>query len=469
MENQPRDESRSATVREGGPESWTEASEFIDEPSRTPTATGSRTPSDLPTRDAPMSGTGTGSMSGGSSARGGNASDAFRATGSRRETTSPGGSDFSSSADPIGRGSNTPVGDEPDTFQAWDADQPSPGEDGYGRSLMQMASASGGVVTALAAGGLAYALWRRRQSRNTRSERLKKALLAAGMAAGAEMPRMIGKAAAQSRSPWLPFVLLPVGLWLRERGKAGERASDQLLEPLDLESRSQKLARQGAQMFEDYSRRWIREVDPTVDRSWGWTPWILTGVTAGGAYYAYRQGWIQMPSNVPSMPSVPSMSDMKNMTGMSGMTGSDAGTMVRELMTRGVETVAPDATVADVARKMRDLDVGSLPVCDGQRLVGMVTDRDLSVRAAAEGKDPKSTPVRDVMSPEVTWVFEDEPAEMASSVMRRRQIRRLPVLDRNDKLVGVVSLGDLAIDLGNDRLKGQTLEDISEPTKGSRR
>jgi CBS domain-containing protein len=464
MENQPRDESRSATVREGGPESWTEAGEFIDEPSHTPTATGSRTPTDLPSRDAPTSGTGSGRTDTGAASRGSNAGDAFRATGSRLETDSPGGSDFSSSADPIGRGSNTPVGDEPETFQAWDENQPEPGMDGSGRSMKEMLSASGGVLTAVAAGGLAYAMWRRRQNRNTRTERFKKALLAAGMAAGAEMPRMIGKAAAQSRSPWLPFVLLPVGLWLRERGKAGERASDQMLEPLDLESRGRKLARQGADMFEDYSRRWIHDIDPTADRGvWGWTPWILTGVTAGGAYYAYRQGWISMPSNVPSMPS---MSDMSSMTGMSS---GDSSKMVRDLMTRAVETVKPEATVADVARKMRDLDVGSLPVCDGQRLVGMVTDRDLSVRAAAEGKDPTSTAVRDVMSPEVTWVFEDEPAEMASSVMRRRQIRRLPVLDRNDKLVGVVSLGDLATDLGNDRLKGQTLEDISEPSKGSRR
>jgi CBS domain-containing protein len=139
------------------------------------------------------------------------------------------------------------------------------------------------------------------------------------------------------------------------------------------------------------------------------------------------------------------------------------------VMTRGVETVTPDTTVAEVARKMRDRDIGSLPVCDGRRLIGTVTDRDLSVRAAAEGKDPTSTHVRDVMSPDVTWVFEDEPAEMASSVMRQRQIRRLPVLDRDDRLVGMVSLGDLATDLGSDRLKGQTLEDISEPTRGSRR
>jgi len=456
MENQPRDESRSATVREGGPESWTEAGEFIDEPSRTPTAAVSRTPSDLPNRDTSMGGTGSGAGSAGTTA-----GDAFRATGSRHDTDSPGGSDFSSSADPIGRGSNTPVGDEPDTFQDWDARQPSPGEMDSGFSFGQWMSASGGLLSAAAAGGLAYALWRRNQRRTTRSERLRRALLAASMAAGAEMPRMIGKAAAQSRAPWLPFVLLPIGLWLRERGKAGERASEDLLEPLELEKRGKYLARQGGDLLEDYSRRWIREVDPTADRGWGWTPFIVTGVAAGGAYYAYRQGWLPMPSGAPSMDSVSTFAG--------SFTGQGTGTLVREVMTRSVETIAPDATVADVARRMRDLDVGSLPVCDGKRLIGMVTDRDLSVRASAEGKDPNSTRVRDVMSPDVTWVFEDEPAEMAASVMRRRQIRRLPVLDREDRLVGVVALGDLATDLGSDSLKGQTLEDISEPSTGSRR
>jgi len=131
-------------------------------------------------------------------------------------------------------------------------------------------------------------------------------------------------------------------------------------------------------------------------------------------------------------------------------------------MTSNVETVTPDTNVTDVARRMRDLDIGSLPVTDGRRLLGMVTDRDLTIRAAAAGKDPGSTAVREVMSPEVAWVFDHEPAEMAASVMRRRQIRRLPVLDRTDNLVGVVSLADIATDLGDDSLKGETLEEISQ-------
>ncbi|MGE3912621.1 MAG: CBS domain-containing protein, partial [Chloroflexota bacterium] len=182
-----------------------------------------------------------------------------------------------------------------------------------------------------------------------------------------------------------------------------------------------------------------------ANKGWGWTPWVLGGVAAGGAYLAYHQGWFggSMDGN---------------------RQGSSSHTLVRDVMTRGVETAAPDASIADVARRMRDLDVGSLPVCDGQRLVGIVTDRDLSVRATAAAKDPNATHVREVMSPETAWIFDDEPADAAARVMRERQIRRLPVLDRSDRLVGVVALGDLATDLVDDRLKGSTLEEISQPT-----
>src|SRR5689334_2871986 len=129
MENQPRDESRAATVREGGAESWPEAGEFIDQPSRLPTAAGSRTPTDLPTRDSPTSGTG--------------ASSSVRSTIGHPEHRSPGGSDFSSSAAPIGQGSNTPVGDEPDSFQSWDARQPAPGHEGQSQGMMSMMPAAG--------------------------------------------------------------------------------------------------------------------------------------------------------------------------------------------------------------------------------------------------------------------------------------------------------------------------------------
>lgn len=439
MEQKPRDESRAATVREGGAETWTEAAELIDRPQNLPTAAGSTSPSgSIP----PAGGEATSGTSSSPAA-----ADQRRRAGSSAshvEAARPGGADFSSSAAPAGMGSNTPVGGEPDNFRHWDERLPDT-DDASG--LIPSMSTLGGIAATAAIGGLSYAWWRRRQARQTRSARLKAALLAAsaslGASAGSELPKILGQAAAQSRSAWLPLALIPIGLALREYGKAGERASEQLLQPLDLDKRSQQLARQGTNMLDDYRKRLVREVDPSASKSWGWTPWVLGGVAAGGAYLTYHQGWL----------------------GGSNGSGAASGsqTLVRDVMTRGVETAAPEASIADVARRMRDLDVGSLPVCDGQKLVGIVTDRDLSVRATAAAKDPNATHVREVMSPETAWIFEDEPADAAARVMRERQIRRLPVLDRSDRLVGVVALGDLATDLVDDRLKGATLEEISQP------
>jgi CBS domain-containing protein len=137
-------------------------------------------------------------------------------------------------------------------------------------------------------------------------------------------------------------------------------------------------------------------------------------------------------------------------------------------MTRDVEVIAPTATVREAARKMKALDVGSLPVCDGRKLQGVVTDRDLTLRAIADGRDPDATSVRDVMSAGIVTAFEDDDVKAAAAVMQREQIRRLPVLDRAKQLVGIVSLGDLAVEAGDDRLMGQTLEQISEPSQPER-
>src|SRR5438067_768984 len=104
---------------------------------------------------------------------------------------------------------------------------------------------------------------------------------------------------------------------------------------------------------------------------------------------------------------------------------------VREVMTRAVELVRPDSTLQEAARKMKDLDVGPLPVCDGERLVGMLTDRDITVRATAEGSDPKTARVRDAMTPEVLYCFDDEDVAEAARIMKDKQVRRLPVLNRD--------------------------------------
>jgi CBS domain-containing protein len=136
---------------------------------------------------------------------------------------------------------------------------------------------------------------------------------------------------------------------------------------------------------------------------------------------------------------------------------------VKEVMSRGVECVSPDATLQEAARKMKDLDVGPLPICDNDRLAGMVTDRDITVRAVAEGKDPRNTRVRDVMTPGINYCFEDDDVAHAAQQMKDKQIRRLVVLNRDKRLVGIVSLGDLAVEAGDGHLAGDTLERVSQP------
>jgi CBS domain-containing protein len=144
--------------------------------------------------------------------------------------------------------------------------------------------------------------------------------------------------------------------------------------------------------------------------------------------------------------------------------GSSSGTRIADVMTRRPRVIQPNATVAEAAAMMRRLDVGALPVCDGSRLIGMLTDRDITTRSTADGRDPHLTPVRDVMSPNVAWATEDDLVEEAARIMREHRIRRLPIVDERHGLVGVVSLGDLAVDVNDDDLSGRTLERISEPT-----
>lgn len=136
---------------------------------------------------------------------------------------------------------------------------------------------------------------------------------------------------------------------------------------------------------------------------------------------------------------------------------------VKDVMTQSVECTHPYATLQEVAAKMKALDVGLLPVCDDDRLSGVITDRDITLRSAAEGEAPSSVHVRDIMTPEVTFCFEDAPVSEAAQLMQEKQIRRLVVLDDNKQLVGIVSLGDLATRAHDETLAGNTLEAISEP------
>lgn len=142
---------------------------------------------------------------------------------------------------------------------------------------------------------------------------------------------------------------------------------------------------------------------------------------------------------------------------------------VRDVMTEHVECIAPDATMCKAAEKMRDLDVGPLPVCsDDERLIGMITDRDITIRGVAEGLDPKRATVRDLMTPGIVCCHEEEDISAAIRLMKDNQIRRLVVLNHDNRLVGIVSLGDLAVDMGDDQLVGSTLEAISEPAHPAR-
>jgi CBS domain-containing protein len=142
--------------------------------------------------------------------------------------------------------------------------------------------------------------------------------------------------------------------------------------------------------------------------------------------------------------------------------------LLKEIMTPAVEVISPNATAADAARKMMDLDVGAIPVCDGDKLLGMVTDRDLVLRVMAISRDPVQARVRDAMTSEVVYCFEDQDAEVAATLMAEKQIRRLPVLSKTKELVGIVSLGDLAVDSLSVQTSGAVLHDVSDPSRSQR-
>lgn len=134
---------------------------------------------------------------------------------------------------------------------------------------------------------------------------------------------------------------------------------------------------------------------------------------------------------------------------------------VRDLMTANAKCIQPDASLKEAAEQMKALDVGSLPVCENDRLIGMITDRDITIRSVSQGHADQDC-VRDAMTPQVFYCFEDEDLESAAKLMRERQIRRLPVLNREKRMVGIIALGDVAVESGNDELSGQVLEGVSE-------
>jgi CBS domain-containing protein len=140
---------------------------------------------------------------------------------------------------------------------------------------------------------------------------------------------------------------------------------------------------------------------------------------------------------------------------------------ISEIMTRDPELIDPTASIRDAARRMKDEDIGALPIGENDRLIGMVTDRDIAIRAVAEDRDPNSTTVRDVMSEKVFYCFEDDDVEDAARCMAENQVRRLPILNRDKRLTGIVALADIA--QSGEECEKTALEGVSEPSTEARR
>jgi CBS domain-containing protein len=118
---------------------------------------------------------------------------------------------------------------------------------------------------------------------------------------------------------------------------------------------------------------------------------------------------------------------------------------VKDIMTKNIHFIKSDTSLMEAAREMRDKDIGSIPIEENDKLVGMLTDRDAVIMAVAEGKDPKNTSVKEVMSNKVLYCYEDDSCEDCAENMARNKVRRLPVMNKEKRLVGIVTLGDLAV------------------------
>ena len=134
---------------------------------------------------------------------------------------------------------------------------------------------------------------------------------------------------------------------------------------------------------------------------------------------------------------------------------------IREAMTSNPRTVEPSAPIADAARVMRDEDTGIVPIVEGERLTGTITDRDITIRVVAEGKDPQSTTVGDVASKDLVTIDPQQDLDEALRLMAQHQVRRLPVVEEDGRLVGILSQADVAT-TGDERRVGETVEQISQ-------
>lgn len=136
---------------------------------------------------------------------------------------------------------------------------------------------------------------------------------------------------------------------------------------------------------------------------------------------------------------------------------------ISEIMTTDFQMIDSNASLIEAAEKMKSLNVGFLPVREGTRLAGLLTDRDIVIRGLAEGLDPESTSVRDIISSEVVYCYDDDSVEDAARLMEDKQIRRLIVVNHDQTPVGILSIGDIAVKSGQEQLAGEILERVSEP------
>ncbi len=136
---------------------------------------------------------------------------------------------------------------------------------------------------------------------------------------------------------------------------------------------------------------------------------------------------------------------------------------LKDVMSRDVKVISPDMTITEAARKMSDGDFGMMPVGENDRMIGTISDRDIAIRAVAEGKGP-GTKVREIMSEGIYWAYDDDTVERAAELMSEHQVRRLPVVNHDKRLVGIVALGDFAVDSSELRPAAEALAKISEPS-----
>ena len=135
-----------------------------------------------------------------------------------------------------------------------------------------------------------------------------------------------------------------------------------------------------------------------------------------------------------------------------------------DVMSRDVQVISPDDPIQEAAQQMRAGNFGMMPVGENDRMVGAISDRDIAIRVVADGMDPASTRVRDVMSKGIVWAYEDDSVDLAAKLMSEHQIRRLPILNANKRLVGIVALGDFAVESADIDVAAEALSEISKPS-----